>query len=69
MTILCMSKIFKINECSEKVQFNYLEIHTNTLDFYFIDIVAWWVFDSKSVSLAIYLSAVAIVCIEKYRKV
>ena len=47
MTILYMSKMFKNNKCSEKVRFDYLEIYTNTLDLYLIDIVVWWVFDSK----------------------
>ena len=69
LTILYMSQIFKNNECSDKVRFDYLEMHTNTLDLYLIAIVVWWVFDSKSVSLAIYPSVVAKVCIGKYREV
>ena len=36
-----MFKIFKNNECSDKVRFDYLEMHTNTLDLYLIDIVGW----------------------------
>ena len=34
MTILYMSQIFQNNECSDKVQFDYLEMHTNILDLY-----------------------------------
>ena len=67
MKILYMSQIFKNNECSDKMWFDYLEVHTDTLAIYLIVIVALWVFDSKSVNLAIYLSTVAIVCIGKYR--
>ena len=51
------------------VRFDNLKMHTNTLDLYLIGIVVWWVFDLKSVNLAIYLSTVAIVCIGKYREV
>ena len=69
MTILYRSQIFKNNVCSNKVRFDYLEMHTITLDLYLIGIVAWWMFDSKSVNLAIYQSTVAIVCIGKYREV
>ena len=66
MTILYMSQIFKNNERSNKVRFDCLEMHTITLDLYLVGIVVWWVFDSKSVNLAIYLSTIAIVCILKY---
>ena len=68
MTILIMSRIFKNNECSDKVQFDYLVMHTNTLNLYSIGIEAWLVFDLKSVNHAINLSTVAIVCIGKYRE-
>ena len=46
----------KNNECCDKVQFDYLEMHTDKLDMYLFDIVAWWVFDSRSINLAIYRS-------------
>ena len=69
MMILYMSQTFKNNECSCKVLFDYLVMHTNTLDLYLIGIVAWWVFDLKSASRSIYLSTGAIVCIGKYREV
>ena len=39
MAILYMSQIFKNNESSHKVWFDYLEMHTNTLDLYLIGIV------------------------------
>ena len=41
MVILYMSQIFKNNECNDKVRFDYLEMHTNTLDLYLIGIVTW----------------------------
>ena len=68
MTMPYMSQIFKRNACSDKVRFDYLEMHINTLDLYLISIVEWWVFDSKSANLVIYLSTVAIVCIGKYKE-
>ena len=40
MTFLYMSQIFKNNECSNKVRFDFLEMHTNTLDLYLIGIIA-----------------------------
>ena len=39
MTILYMSHYFKSIECSDNVRFDYLEMHTNTLDLYLIGIV------------------------------
>ena len=63
------SEMLKNNEYSDKVWFDYSVKQTNTLDLYLIGIVTWWVFDSKSVNLAIYMSTVAIVCIGKYREV
>ena len=48
------------------MRFDYLEMHTDTLDLYLTGIVTWWVLNSKSVNLAMYLSTVAIVCIGKY---
>ena len=69
MTILYISQIFNNNECSDRVWFDNLEMHTNKLDLYLIGIVSGWVFDSKSVNVAIYLSTVTVVCIGKYREV
>ena len=53
MAILYMSQILINNKGSDKVRFDYLEMHTNTLDLYLIGILTWWVFDWKSVNLAI----------------
>ena len=61
-------QIFKNDKCSDKVRLDYLEIHTNTLDLYLFAIITWWLFNSKSVNLAIYLPTVAIVSIEKYKE-
>ena len=40
MTILYVSQIFKNYGCSDKVRFDYLEMHTDTLGLYLIDIVS-----------------------------
>ena len=39
IAILYMSQILKNNKCSDKVRFDYLEMHINTLDLYLIGIV------------------------------
>ena len=50
-------------ECCVEVQFEFVEMHTIPLDPYLIGIVVWWVFDSNSLNLEVYLNTLAIVCI------
>ena len=40
MKTLYIPSIFKNNKCCDKVQFDYLEMHTDTVDLYLIGIVA-----------------------------
>ena len=48
---LYISQSCKNKECCAKTRFEYVEMHTNWLDFYLIGIVAGWVFDLNSLNL------------------
>ena len=63
---LYISRNCKLKECCAKVRFEFVDMHTNSLDPYLIDIV---VFDLNSLNLEVYLNTRAIVCIRIYRQV
>ena len=66
---LYISQSCKYKECCAKTRFEFVEMHTISLDPYLIGIVVWWVFDLNSLNLEVYLNTPALVCIRIYRQV